>query len=335
MSNTNKSASFTTSRAKQRAVFGSAVIAQQAIINGTNNVNTKSFFGTPVGASLVINEVVGATETSPAEYNAFVASVPTLPYVPGPAYYLILDSNNVLVGYTGTLPAVFTIPTYVDSRLVSSIAAGLFAGVTSLVNVTINPGGAYDSLPDNLFNGCPNLTTVSITGITSIGNSIFQSCSALTTVTLPTSLTSIGSGAFNYCTALTSITIPALITSLPDSCFGNCRSLATVSLPSGLLYIGNFTFAACTGLITIAIPTSVNYINSFAFNSSGLLSITFGSLTPPTFGSNGDRYTESYTFGGVSNSAVMYIPNAANNATWVAAVTLPNVQWTGTVVNLP
>jgi hypothetical protein len=102
-----------------------------------------------------------------------------------------------------------------------------------------------------------------------------------------------------------------------------------------LLYIGNFTFAACIGLITIAIPTSVNYINSFAFNSSGLLSITFGSLTPPTFGSNGDRYTESYTFGGVSNSAVMYIPNAANNATWVAAVTLPNVQWTGTVVNLP
>ena len=65
------------------------------------------------------------------------------------------------------------------------------------------------------------------------------------------------------------------------------------------------------------------------------LSITFGSLTPPLFGSGSAPPDQQYTFQFVSDTAVMYIPNAADNATWVAAVTEPNVYWTGTVVNLP
>ena len=423
MSNTNKSASFTTSRAKQRAVFGSAVIAQQAIINGTNTVNTKSFFGTPVGASLVINEIVGATETSPEEYNRYVASVPTLPYVAGPAYYLILDSNNVLVGYTGILPEVLTIPTYIDSRLVSSLGAGAFAGASSLVNVTINSSGVYTSLPDNLFNGCTNLTTVTIDGVTSIGNNVFQGCTSLRTVTLPaglttlaayvfagctslytvdlpTSLTSIGIHTFDGCRAIAYINFPPLITALPDYLFSGCTDLTSVGLPSGLLSIGAYVFmgcsylavslpnitsmgpgcfsygcgitsitipssltslsplmfyqsalisitlpatltsigssafAYCPSLTSITIPAAVTFIDAYAFTNSGIQLITFGSLTPPTFGTMGEPYGQEYTFNGVSNTAVMEIPTAANNAVWVAAVTRPNVNWPGTVVNL-
>jgi BspA type Leucine rich repeat region (6 copies) len=334
VSYTNKSASFTTSRSKDRAVFANTVLARQAIINGTNTINTKSVFGSPVGASLVLDQLVGSTETTPIEYNLYVTSVPTLPYVQGPQYYFILDDTNTLVGYTGILPAILTIPTSVNSRPVLAIGDGVFAGSELLVNITISPG--IISIGNNAFQGCISLVTVSLPdGLTSIGNSIFQSCSALTTVTLPTSLTSIGSGAFNYCTALTSITVPALITSLPDACFGNCISLATVSLPSGLGYIGNFTFAGCTGLNIIIIPASVYYINSYGFYNSGLLSITFGSLNPPTFGSGGEFYTETYTFQFTSPDAVMYIPNEADNATWVGAVKGNNVGWAGTVVNLP
>jgi hypothetical protein len=422
MSNTNKSASFTTSRSKQRAVFGATVIAQQAIINGTNTINTKSVFGNTVGASLVLDQVTGATETTPSEYNTYVASTPT---IPGPQLIFYIDSSNTLIGYSGPLPATLIIPTYVNSKLVSSIAPGVFAGASALVNVIINSGGVYTSLPNNLFNGCVNLATVTITGITSLGDNIFQGCTSLTsvtlpagltslatyvfqgctslpTITLPSSLTSIGIYTFEGCTALTSITIPTLITALANYLFSGCTSLTSVSLPAGLLSIGDLTFATCssltsltlpnitsagtacfgyncaitsitipssltalpqsmfyrsatlgsislpatlttinagafavcTALTTVTIPAAVTFIDAYAFYASGLQLITFGSLTPPTFGNNGAGPTQEYTFAFVSNTAVMKIPHTANNATWVAAVTRPNVNWTGTVVNL-
>jgi len=353
VSYTNKSASFTTSRSKDRAVFANTVLARQSIINGTNTINTKSVFGSPVGASLVLDQLVGSTETIPVEYNSYVASVPTLPYVQGPQYYFILDDTNTLVGYTGILPAILTIPTSVNSRSVLAIGNGVFAGSELLVNVTISLG--IISIGNNVFQGCPSLTSVILpAGLTSIGNNVFQSCSSLTTINLPTSLTSIGSAVFNACTALQSIIIPDLITVLADFLFANCTSLASVSLPANLLIIGENTFNSCSslssltlpktlttisvaafaacGIATITIPAAVTLIDQGAFYQSGLLSITFRSLTPPVFGGPPQQQD---TFQFVSNTAVMYIPKAANNATWVAAVTKPNVYWTGTVVNLP
>ena len=50
--------------------------------------------------------------------------------------------------------------------------------------------------------------------VTRIGNSAFEKCSSLTSVTIPNSVTSIGDWAFSYCTGLTSITIPNSVTSI-------------------------------------------------------------------------------------------------------------------------
>ena len=333
MSYTNKSASFTTSRSKDRAVFANTVLARQSIINGTNTINTKSVFGSPVGASLVLDQLVGSTETTPVEYNSYVASVPTLPYVQGPQYYFILDDTNTLVGYTGILPAILTIPTSVNSRPVLAIGDGVFAGSESLVNVTISLG--IISIGNNVFQGCTSLTSVILpAGLTSIGNNVFQGCTSLTTINLPTSLTSIGSAVFSYCTNLASVSLPANLLIISNNTFEACSSLISLTLPETLTTISVSAFSQC-GIETIIIPAAVTLIDAYAFYQSGLLSITFGSLTPPEFGSGGDPPQQQYTFQFVSDTAVMYIPNAADNATWVAAVTEPNVYWTGTVVNLP
>ena len=44
--------------------------------------------------------------------------------------------------------------------------------------------------------------------VTNIGDSAFQDCSGLTSVTIPDSVTSIGDEAFYGCTSLSNMTIP-------------------------------------------------------------------------------------------------------------------------------
>ena len=66
--------------------------------------------------------------------------------------------------------------------------------------------------------------------VTSIGNSAFNLCSSLTSVTIPNSVTSIGWAAFNMCTGLTAITIPESVTSIDGVPFCNCTNLSSITV---------------------------------------------------------------------------------------------------------
>ena len=60
-----------------------------------------------------------------------------------------------------------------------------------------------------------------------------QVSSDILSVSLPDGLTSIGSSAFENCSALTSITIPNSVTSIGDDAFYNCSSLTSIVVESG------------------------------------------------------------------------------------------------------
>jgi len=89
------------------------------------------------------------------------------------------------------------------------------------------PGGAV-TIPSTI-NGLP---------VTGIGDSAFEGCTSLISVTVPRSVTSIGNYAFYDCYSLTNVTIGTNVTSIGESAFGVCTSLTSITIPDSVSDIG-------------------------------------------------------------------------------------------------
>ena len=112
--------------------------------------------------------------------------------------------------------------------------------------------------------------------VTSLGDGCFGSCSALTSITIPSSVTSLGENCFSYCSGLTSITIPSSVTSLGGFCFSGCSSLTSITIPSSVTSLGSSCFSGCRGLTSITIPSSVTSLGGWCFyGCSGLETVYF------------------------------------------------------------
>ena len=130
---------------------------------------------------------------------------------------------------------------------------------------------------DSAFDGCSGLTSITIpNSMTSIGKEAFVGCSSLNSVTIPNSVTSIGDGAFYQCSGLTSITIPNSVTSIGVSAFFGCSGLTSITIPNSVTGIGEYTFRNCSGLTSVTIGNSVTSIGDYAFNGCQLQTLTIG-----------------------------------------------------------
>ena len=168
--------------------------------------------------------------------------------------------------------------------------------------LTISGTGAmknydYNDNPSPVYNNSNVKKVVIEDGVTSIGNSAFNECISLTSITIPDSVTSIGAYAFQSCSNLTSITIPDSVTSIGASAFNSCSGLTSITIPDSVTSIGNFAFSYCISLTSITIPDSVTSIGSYAFyNCKNLTTISLScksSLKKSDFGDKADLV--SYT----------------------------------------
>ncbi len=169
--------------------------------------------------------------------------------------------------------------------------------------VTYN-GKSYSvtSVGESAFNGCSGLTSVTIpNSVTSIGQSAFSGCSGLTSVTIPNSVTSIAQSAFSGCSGLTSVTIPNSVTSIGQSAFYNCSGFTSVTIPNSVTSISYAAFSGCSGLTSVTIPNSVTSIGSTAFEDcSNLTSVVIGS---------GVTTIGSYAFSGTNLKKTIWLTN--------------------------
>jgi len=139
----------------------------------------------------------------------------------------------------------------------------------------------------------------------SVGKGAFQSCTKLTSVTLPDNAVEIGESWFQSCSALTQIELPTTVTKIGKNAF-NGSGLTSITLHEGITTISAGAFQS-TKFTTITIPASVTYIEGGAFQSAKIQSITF---TPGT---------KTLALGGAADTAGVFQSSAL-----AGTVTLPD-----------
>lgn len=121
----------------------------------------------------------------------------------------VTSVDVVCPNYAMSVSATSFKTTSTGTNLNSTLTSFVISGVSSL------------TLANYAFEGCSALTTVNILNskMTSINQRVFRDCTALTSVSLPSTLTSIGNGVFRGTTALRSLVIPSNVTSIGTNCF--------------------------------------------------------------------------------------------------------------------
>lgn len=106
------------------------------------------------------------------------------------------------------------------------------------------------------------------------GEEVFKDCEKLTTIKFSKANADSGIGwpAFQSCGALTTVTIPGYVKNLRMSMFEYCANLETVVLEEGVEEIGARAFNGCPSLTNIYMPqNSLKKIKNYAFPSAGNL----------------------------------------------------------------
>ncbi|QXE17561.1 Ig-like domain-containing protein [Clostridium sp. 001] len=175
--------------------------------------------------------------------------------------------------YTGDLTAVdlASIKGEVDlsnSNITDSDMAVMkyLTGVTS-INLSNNTAITYAGFDQKYFDwttakslnfsGCKGIV-YSVDNMASLSTrGQFYNCGNLKSIVLPENITNIMPSMFDGCTGLTSITIPTK-TLIGTSAFMGCTNLANVTLQDGVTGIGSRSFMSCPSLKYIKLPGNIN-----------------------------------------------------------------------------
>ena len=226
---------------------------------------------------LVINE---------CDSNGYATDISIVGMTNIPNYYLASNLNNPT--YLGNISNV-KIPEGVTKIGISAFlyckqlkTLKLPSSITTIDRYAFQASGlktfeiptAVKTIPEGVFYGCDNLTTINLhDDITDIGSSVFKNCSNLILTKLPDNLTSIGSAAFSGCKKITSLNLPSGVTKLDSMIFINCSALAEMTCYGAITSISTSVFANCTNLKKIVLPniTSVPTLSNWnAFNNTGI-----------------------------------------------------------------
>ena len=175
-----------------------------------------------------------------------------------------------------------------------SNGADLYLNGELLTTVTIS---GLNSIGQYKFYGCTSVNRVNIMGrSTSIDDYAFYGFPSLERVTLSGTVTTIGYSAFYDCTSLKNINFPVSVTSIGSGAFFNCTSLESITIGDGVTSIGFGAFGFCTSLKSITISASVTELGANLFEiCTALENITVDVNNPLYSSIDGNLYCENNT----------------------------------------
>ena len=108
-------------------------------------------------------------------------------------------------------------------------------------------------------------------GVTTIGDSAFSECQALTEVDFASTVTRIGNYTFFGCAGLTEIVFGAGVSQIGNYAFCECDGLTDVVIGDSITEIGYHSFTHCSSLKTVTIGSRVVAIRDGAFDDCPML----------------------------------------------------------------
>lgn len=125
---------------------------------------------------------------------------------------------------------------------------------------------------NSMFDRCAKLESVTLNeNIERIESDAFYQCGALKKIKMPKNLKEIGSYAFSGCTSLQVATMPASLSEIGSYAFRDCKALPQINVPSGVTELKSYTFSGCSSLKSIYIPSTVNEVGYYTFDGCSKL----------------------------------------------------------------
>ena len=170
-------------------------------------------------------------------------------------------SGTVVTGFKGPCSAEIVIPANA-----TGIGVGAFSNQTAITSITYEGTNAV-IVGSSAFEGCANLATVNIGGLTTIGANAFLNCTSLTNAEFG-GIPSIGARAFEGCALLAAIELPETLTDIGAAAFKDCATLAEIHLPASLVTMGEYAFAGCAGITNVTGGAGLLEIRKSAFDGT-------------------------------------------------------------------
>jgi len=195
---------------------------------------------------------------------------------------IAIPASVTSIGDSAFLYARFNSITIAAGSQLQTIGVSAFHGYLhpeygSISNMEIP--ASVTSIGDYAFAGAQftNLTFAAGSQLQTIGYAAFQSCQALTSITIPASVTSIGFNVFSACMNLASITVDVgnpNYASEGGILYNNAKTTlitapagisGAITIPDSVTSISQGAFIYCRNLTSVSIPNSVTAIGNSAF----------------------------------------------------------------------
>ncbi|MBQ5584727.1 MAG: leucine-rich repeat protein, partial [Ruminiclostridium sp.] len=132
----------------------------------------------------------------------------------------------------------------------------------------------WGPMPDYTTSNMPwgkSITSVSISGVASIGKNAFYNCTALADVTMDENVTAIGYRAFYGCKNLASAPLPKDLFSLGEKAFYGCTVLDVPAIPEMVTIVEKEAFYNCDAITSVTVPAGVTSFGESVFGHCGAL----------------------------------------------------------------